>query len=280
MSWLELYLLALPLLFGALIGSFLNVVILRWPAEQSIIRPGSACPVCHTAIAWYDNLPILSWMLLRARCRHCRSPISWRYPAIEALTAVLSLLTFWRFIPEAVTFSGVGLLSWAFYFSLVAGLVAITFIDLEHYLIPDEISLGGIPVGIVGSFLLYPAGGALVSGWESIQGAVIGAGVLLGVRVAYQLLRKQEGMGLGDVKMMGLLGAFLGPHPALLFILLVSSLLGALIGVGTIVFKGEDLKYALPFGPFLAVGALIYLLWGYQLAPLMFPLGLDPMLEP
>lgn len=280
MSWLELYLLALPLLFGALIGSFLNVVILRWPAEQSILRPRSACPACHTTIAWYDNIPILSWLLLRARCRHCGAAISLRYPAIEGLTATLSLLTFWRFIPVPALFTGVGLLSWAFYFSLVAGLVAITFIDLEHYLIPDEISLGGIPVGILGSFLLYPAGGALASGWASIQGAVIGSAVLMGVRMAYQLLRKQEGMGLGDVKMMGLLGAFLGPHPALLFILLVSSLLGALIGVGTIVFKGEDLKYALPFGPFLAVGAILYLLFGYELAPLMFPLGLDPVLEP
>lgn len=280
MTWLELYLLALPLLFGALIGSFLNVVILRWPAEQSIIRPGSACPSCHTPIAWYDNIPMLSWLVLRARCRHCGTSISWRYPAIEALTAGLSLLTFWRFVPVPEAFTGVGLASWAFYFSLVAGLVAITFIDLEHYLIPDEISLGGIPVGIAGSFVLYPLGGALVSGWESLQGAVIGAGVLLGVRVLYQLLRKQEGMGLGDVKMMGLLGAFLGPHPALLFILLVSSLVGALLGVATIVFKGQDLKYALPFGPFLALGALLYLFWGYDLAPLMFPLGLDPVLAP
>lgn len=272
MSPLELYLLAVPFVFGCLIGSFLNVVIVRWPEERSIVTPRSSCPKCGNFIAWYDNIPLISWTVLRGKCRHCDNPISIRYPLVELLTGVLSVLTFQRFIPTPLQLSEVGVVSWVVYFALVAGLVAITFIDFEHYLIPDEISLGGIPVGIVGVGILQWMGGGIIDIQSSLLGVLFGAGSLMLVRTAYYLVRKQEGMGLGDVKMMGLLGAFLGAHPALLFILFVSSFLGAVIGILVMVLRRQDLKYALPFGPFLAIAAVIYLLWGWQYASLLAPL--------
>lgn len=277
MNLLEIYLHALPLIFGALIGSFLNVVIVRWPEERSIITPRSSCTQCGTMIAWYDNIPILSYLILRGRCRQCGTGISARYPLVEALTAVLSWLTFQRFIPTPFDLSAVNVGAYVLYFALVAGLVAITFIDFEHYLIPDEISLGGIPVGILGVTVLEWMGGGIIDWKSSVLGALLGAGSLLAVRGIYFLVRKQEGMGLGDVKMMGLLGAFLGYHPALLFILFFSSLLGAGIGIAVMLLRKEDLKYALPFGPFLAIAAVFYLLWGWEYASFFLPTQLYPI---
>ncbi|MFM7204709.1 MAG: prepilin peptidase [Myxococcota bacterium] len=277
MSGLELYLHVLPLLLGALIGSFLNVVIVRWPAERSIVTPRSACPVCETPIAWYDNIPLLSYAILRGRCRHCGTSISWRYPAVEALTAFLCWLTFQRFIPTPMHFEGPQVAAWLLYFALVAGLLAITVIDFEHYLIPDEISLGGIPVGILGVLGLDYLGSGIIRFEESVLGAIIGAGVLAAVRGLYFLLRKQEGMGLGDVKMMGLLGAFLGYHPALMFIIFVSSMLGSVVGITLMLVRKEGLQYALPFGPFLAIAGVIYLLGGSHYAAVFIPMSTTPL---
>jgi leader peptidase (prepilin peptidase)/N-methyltransferase len=268
-TYLTLYLNLLPFIFGTLIGSFLNVVIYRWPRELSVVSPPSACPGCNTPIAWYDNIPLISWTLLGAKCRICKTPISWRYPAIEFLTGFMSWVTFRRFVPDLLQVDQVSILSWVLYFYLVACLIAIVFIDFEHYLIPDILSLPAIPIGILGTWGLNLLGGGLVSVKSAALGAFFGAGVLLLIRGIYQLVRGQEGMGLGDVKMLAMLGAFLGAHPALIFIVFVSSFIGSIVGIGTMVIRREGLQYALPFGPFLAMAALVYLYWGYQFAPLL-----------
>lgn len=255
-------------LFGAVVGSFLNVVIARLPEEQSVVSPRSRCPRCETPIAWYDNIPMVSWLILRARCRSCQLPISIRYPLVELLTAVLSVLTFHRFVanPALMTVEGVAL--YLVYFSFVAALIAITFIDFDHYIIPNEISYPGTALGLLAvAGLDYLDFGQLT--WQSsLMGALIGSGSLLLVMGLYWLVRRVEGMGLGDVKLMAMLGAFLGAHPALLFILFVSSFLGSVVGIGMMLFKGKDMKYALPFGPFLAGSAVVYLLWGHLIVPL------------
>jgi leader peptidase (prepilin peptidase)/N-methyltransferase len=269
-----LYLNSLPVVLGALIGSFLNVVIGRWPEGKSVVRPHSACPRCDAPIAWYDNVPVFSYLALGARCRYCRTFISPRYPLVECLTALLSWLTFLRFVPDPGHVGGAQVAEYLFYFAFVAALIAITFIDFDWHLIPDEISLWGIGVGIVGVTALDRAGWGIVPWWSSILGAVLGAGVLLMVRLAYYLVRRREGMGLGDVKMLAMMGAFLGVHPALMFIIFVSSFLGSVVGILSMVLFRRDLKYELPFGPFLAIGGLLYLLWGYRVVELVIPADL------
>ncbi len=273
MGFVAIYANAVVLVFGAILGSFLNVVIVRWPKEESIVRPRSACPRCGRLIAWYDNIPILSFLLLRARCRHCGQPISWRYPLVEGLTAVLSLLVFHRFVGDVTHMKPGEVGAYLLYFGFVAGLVAITFIDLEHYLIPDVITLTSIPVGILGVWAVQDVPGVPTGVRGSVIGALVGGGSLYLLRLVYQLIRKHEGMGLGDVKMLAMIGTFLGPHPALVFVIFVSSFLGSVVGIVMMVLRGKGLKFALPFGPFLAVGAIVYLLWGYRLAAMFVPVA-------
>ncbi len=275
MDWFSIYVNMVVAVFGAIIGSFLNVVIVRWPKEQSIVTPRSACPRCGHTIPWYDNLPVLSFLLLRGRCRYCGEPISWRYPLVEVLTAVLSVMVFHRFVRDIyhIRLEEVG--AYLLYFGFVAGLVAITFIDLEHYLIPDMITLTSIPVGILGVWAIQDVPGAPTTVRGAVLGALIGGGSLYLLRLAYQLVRKHEGMGLGDVKMLAMIGTFLGPHPALVFVIFISSFLGSVVGIAMMALKGTGLKYALPFGPFLAVGAVVYLLWGYAYAYRLLPVGPD-----
>ena len=273
MGWFSVYINVVVAVFGAIVGSFLNVVIVRWPKEQSIVRPRSACPRCGHAIAWYDNLPVLSFLLLRARCRNCGEPISWRYPLVELLTAGLALLVFHRFVDDIQHISVGQIGAFLLYFGFVAGMVAITFIDLEHYLIPDMVTLTSIPVGILGVWAIQDVPGVPTGVRGAVLGALIGGGSLYLLRILYQLVRKDEGMGLGDVKMMAMIGTFLGPHPALVFVIFVSSFLGSVVGVVMMALRGKGLKYALPFGPFLAVGAVVYLLWGYAYAVKFLPIA-------
>lgn len=267
LGW-TLYWFGAAFLFGAVVGSFLNVVIARLPEEQSVVSPRSRCPRCETQIAWYDNIPMLSWIILRAKCRACQLPISARYPLVELLTAVLSVLTFHRFVANPAVMTVEGVVLYLVYFSFVAALVAITFIDFDHYIIPNEISYPGTALGLLlVAGLDYLDFGQLT--WQSsLLGALIGSGSLLLVMGVYWLVRRVEGMGLGDVKLMAMLGAFLGAHPALLFILFVSSFLGSVVGIGMMLFQGKDMKYALPFGPFLAGSAVAYLLWGHLMVPM------------
>jgi leader peptidase (prepilin peptidase)/N-methyltransferase len=238
------------IIFGAMVGSFLNVCIHRLPKEESIVRPGSHCPKCKTPIRFYDNIPLLSYLLLGGKCRHCKAPISIQYPIVEAITALSSFFLF-------ITF-GVSL-SFFYYFSFVAALIAITVIDLYHQIIPDVISLPGIVIGLLGSLVI-----SQITFWSSLIGVISGGGSLFLVATVYQWLFKREGMGGGDVKLLAMIGAFLGWKAVILTIFL-SSFIGSIIGITVMLIKGKDFKYAIPFGPFLALGAVISLFWGENL---------------
>lgn len=246
---------ALPYLMvfvvSACVGSFLNVCIFRVPEGKSIVSPASSCPGCNTPIKFYDNIPILSWLLLGGRCRSCGSSISIEYPLVEAITGVFGLTLFIRFGPTLDFFV------WSLF---IAALVVITFIDLRHRIIPNVISLPGIGVGFSASVLLsYPefVSGALYS----FAGILLGGGLLLTIATAYHKATGKEGMGGGDIKLLAMIGAFLG-WKGVLFTLFTASLAGAVIGGGIMLAKGKDSRYAVPFGPFLALGALGSLLFG------------------
>ncbi len=235
---------------GVVVGSFLNVCIYRIPEGQSIVSPPSACPKCGHQIRWYQNVPILSYLFLAGKCASCRARISLRYPAIELLTGTLFALVLYYF-----GFSPATLIYWMF----VSALIVITFIDLDHQIIPDIISLPGIAVGFICSFFV-----PWLSWLDSCLGIVAGAGILLTIAWIYEKLAKREGMGGGDIKLLGMLGAFLG-WKAILPVVFLASLSGTLIGVPLMLLRRGNTKLAIPFGPFLAMAALIYLFWGREL---------------
>jgi leader peptidase (prepilin peptidase) / N-methyltransferase len=243
---------------GLIVGSYLNVVIYRVPLGLSTVLPRSRCPHCGAAIRMVDNVPVLSFLLLRGRCRQCGAHISWRYPAVEAATAALFLACFLRFgiSPEAPVAA-----------LLAALLLALAMIDYDHMILPDVLTYPGIALGI----LLQPlvSWARLWEGpWGAVAGAALGAlaggGLLLAVWTAWYLWRREEGMGLGDVKMLALLGAFLGWR-GMLVSLFAAALLGSVAGLTLMAFRGADLKARLPFGVFLALGGLIALFAGEPL---------------
>ncbi len=246
------------IIFGAMIGSFLNVCIFRLPREESIVTPGSHCPYCHKPIDFYDNIPLISYLLLKGKCRRCHGPISLQYPLVEAITALFSLVLFAKYGPS---------LSYLFYFSFIAGLIAITVIDLYYQIIPDVISLPGIGVGLLASLVL-----PRITFFDSLMGIVAGGGSLFVVAALYQWLFKREGMGGGDVKLLAMIGAFLG-WKAVILTILVSSLIGSITGIAVMIAKGRNFKYAIPFGPFLSLGAVISLFYGEAL--IQWYLGLN-----
>jgi leader peptidase (prepilin peptidase)/N-methyltransferase len=234
---------------GAAIGSFLNVLICRLPEGLSIISPSSHCPKCKHAIRFYDNIPVISYLILKGKCRDCQEKISPRYPLVEALTALMSLLLFWKF-----GFS----LKYLFAFVFTCSLIVITFIDFDHQIIPDVITLPGIPLfSLMAIFFMG------VPWLQVVLGVLIGGGCLYVVAVVYELITKREGMGGGDIKLLAMLGGFLG-WESLIFIVFVSSFLGALVGISMMIVKGKDMKYAVPFGPFLSIAAVAYLFVGQQ----------------
>jgi len=234
-------------IYGAVVGSFLNVCICRLPESRSVVSPPSSCPFCGYRIRWYDNVPIVSFILLKGKCRSCGVGISFRYPLVEALNGLLTLLLFLKFGPT---------LTFLVLFIFCSSLVAITFIDIDHQIIPDVISLPGIVIGFGLSFFLP------YLGWrDSLIGLIAGGGSLLFVAYAYQLLTGKEGMGGGDVKLMAMMGAFLGWR-SVPFIIFAASLVGSIIGVGLMVARGRDAKLAIPFGPFLAFSAILYIFYG------------------
>ncbi len=264
------------LVVGACVGSFLNVVIHRIPNDESIVFPNSACPNCKSAIKPYDNLPLLSWLMLRGKCRNCRNPISARYPAVELLTALLFVLVYWRigfdwFLPVGLVFT--------------ATMVALIFIDAENMILPDVINypllffallvrllfpifVGSERFADIGIFPLtylqgYPIW--LVSLGGAILGGVVGGGSLWAVGELWKRLRGVDAMGLGDVKMMFAVGALLGWRSTLLSIFL-GAFSGAIIGVFLLSRQKEkDLQMQIPFGIFLGIGSLIALLFGESL---------------
>jgi len=307
--WLSVF----AFVFGAFVGSFLNVCIYRIPRGESIVFPGSHCPSCKTKIRPYHNIPLISYGVLRGRCPSCRETISPRYPLVEFLTALLGLLLARRF-GATVEFVG--------YFAFSAALIVVSGIDLAHRIIPDRISLPGIGAGLIFSLVT-----SRMDFIDSVVGTVTGGGSLLLVTLAYmgyvrlrerfkgvaheaeteralkgmslEELKKEaalygvemdpgegrqaivkgiaeaksEGMGGGDIKLLAMIGAFLGGWRSILFVILVGSFLGCVVGVPLMVSKGRDSKYAIPFGPFLAAGAIIYLIWGTEIIRWYFGLG-------
>jgi leader peptidase (prepilin peptidase)/N-methyltransferase len=233
---------------GVCVGSFLNVCIYRLPRGQSLASPPSRCPHCERPLRWYHNIPIVSWVALRGRCAHCQAPISIQYPVIELVTALVWLLIVWM--------TPVGWLL-ASRLVLATALIVLFMIDLEHQLLPNVITLPGIVVGLAFSVVAPPRPA------DALLGALLGGGVLYAIAAAYYLLRKEEGMGMGDVKMLAMVGAFLGWR-AVLLTLVLSSFAGAVIGVVMMGLQKGSMRYALPFGTFLAVGALIAMLFGEQ----------------
>jgi leader peptidase (prepilin peptidase)/N-methyltransferase len=242
------HLLALyALVLGLVVGSYLNVVIHRVPRGVSTVLPVSRCPACDTRIRARDNVPLLSYLLLRGRCRNCGAPIAWRYPMVEAATGVLFVACLLRFGP-----------TWS---ALVAALfgccmIALALIDLEHYILPDRITIPGIALGLLAQPLV---------GWAGLRsaliGAAVGAGVILGMNLVWQALRGVQGFGLGDVKMLAMIGAFLGLS-GVLVTLFLAALLGSITGLALMARGRIRLQSRLPFGFFLSIGALAALFWG------------------
>jgi leader peptidase (prepilin peptidase) / N-methyltransferase len=241
--------LAIVTFLGLAIGSFLNVVIHRLPRNQSLVSPGSRCPSCGYSLGAADNVPVLSYLLLAGRCRKCRTRISIRYPIVELITGALFVLFY-------VFFGWTALLAVRLLF--VSAMIALFAIDLEHHLLPDAITLPGIVVGLIASAFLPPG---LVS---ALIGTAIGGGVLWAVGEAYYRYSGQEGMGGGDVKMLAMIGAFLGWQQVIVT-LIFSSIAGSIIGLLVIAIKRGGMKHALPYGTFLAIAAVLASLWGEPL---------------
>ena len=241
--------------FGAIVGSFLNVCIFRLPAEASIVKPRSQCPYCDHPIRNRDNIPLISFIVLRGKCRDCGGKISWRYPLVELITALLALLLFLKY----------GLtLSFLIFFIFTAVLIVITFIDLDHQIIPDILTLPGIPIFCLAAIFLLK-----IPWLEALLGLLIGGGIFFTIAFVYELITKREGMGGGDIKLLAMIGGFLG-WKSLIFVLLFSSFSGAIIGITAMLIKKQDMKYAVPFGPFLAAAAVAYLFWGDAFMRLLF----------
>jgi leader peptidase (prepilin peptidase)/N-methyltransferase len=244
-------------IIGLCIGSFMNVCIYRLPMSKSIVSPPSACMVCGYQIRFYDNIPVLSYLFLKGRCRKCQTPISIRYPIVELLTGLFAVCVTLKFGPS---------LEALVYFVFIATLIVITYIDIDHQIIPDIISLPGIPIFFAASFAL-PS----VTVTDALLGILLGGGSLFAVAWAYSVIRKMEGMGGGDIKLLAMMGGLIG-WQGVLFTIFTASAIGTLVGVGVMMKDQGDMKMALPFGPFLSIGAITYVLLGAELTRWYFDL--------
>lgn len=264
----EIFTYILSFIFGSIIGSFLNVCIYRLPREESIVYPGSRCTSCKESISFYNNIPILSYLFLKGKCSNCGERISAKYPLVEILTGVLFLSTVFTYGLSIETL---------FLLIFISSLIAITFIDLEHMIIPNVITYPGIVVGVLYNAIITKWSNAeeFISSFsfdmgnffsllkevpilDSIFGIILGGGILLLVAYAYKAVKKRDGMGMGDVKLLAMIGAFFG-WEGVLFVIFLGSILGSIIGISIIIAKKGDMKYALPFGPFLSIAAVIYI---------------------
>src|SRR5581483_8832125 len=258
-------LLFIAFVFGAVVGSFLNVCIARIPKGESIVRPPSHCPECRALIPLYCNVPLISYLLLRGRCRSCQKTISLRYPLVELLTAVVALALMRRF--------GV---SYSFFviFLFAAALIVISFIDLDVRIVPDVISLPGIVLGllfaVLGYFLFDGADEIVPSPLSSLIGMLLGGGFLLATAWLYEKITGVEGMGGGDIKLLAMIGAFLG-WPSVPVTLFFASLVGSVVGLACMFITGAGRRLALPFAPFLCSGAVLFIFFGEDLIRLYLP---------
>lgn len=258
MTWL------IEFIVGAAVGSFLNVCIGRIPNEESVVMPSSRCPKCRTPIAFYDNIPLVSFILLGARCRSCSTPISWRYFGVELLMGLMAIALYYRF--------GFGF-DFVVGFIFVAGLIVVSFIDLDVRIVPDVISLPGIILGLVFSvlgYLLAPNDSILPSPLSSVVGALAGGGFLLATAWIYEKMTGIEGLGGGDIKLLAMIGAFLG-WPSIPITLFFASLVGSIVGLGCMLLTGAGRRLALPFAPFLCSGAVLFIFFGQDLIKFYLP---------
>ena len=247
----DLWIVGIIFILGLCIGSFLNVCIYRLPASKSIVDPPrSICPNCNNPILFYDNIPVLSYLCLKGRCRYCHTRISFRYPLVELITGTAAVNVFFT---SGVTLEGL------IYFVFISSLIVITFIDIDHKIIPDIITLPGIPLGLAASFAL-PA----VTFKASLLGLLIGGGSLLCVAWVYTLITGNDGMGGGDIKLLGMMGTIVG-WKGVIFTIFVSSMVGTCVGMILMLVKGKNMKFAIPFGPFLSVGAISYIFFGERI---------------
>ena len=240
----------ITLALGLIFGSFLNVVIGRLPEGLSVVSPGSRCPSCETPIKWYDNIPVLSYLLLMGKCRKCKTHISIRYPVVELLTMILFLAVRMKFGWNLALF----LREWPF----ILLLVAITFIDLDHRIIPDPLSLGGLVLGLATCWLSQDP-----TPLQAVMGAAVGFGSFYALAWVYQVSTGRSGLGGGDIKLLAMLGAFVGPKGVFITVM-VSSILGSVVGiVWALVNRRKNImKVSIPYGPFLVIGSLFYFLLG------------------
>jgi leader peptidase (prepilin peptidase)/N-methyltransferase len=234
-------------IMGACIGSFLNVCIHRLPAYKSIVRPPSSCPACNTPIRFYDNIPIVSYILLRGRCRHCHAGISFRYVCVEIITGLSALISVMKY-----GFSVQALII----FSFISALIVITYIDMDHKIIPNRITLPGIPICLLASFA-FPE----LAFKDAVLGLIAGGGSLFLIAWSYKAITKKDGMGGGDIKLLAMIGAMIG-WQGVVFTIYVASALGTVIGLPLMLAKRKNMKYAIPFGPFLSIGSITYIFFG------------------
>lgn len=250
----------LVFILGLLWGSFFNVCIVRLPQDQSVLWGRSACPKCKSTIPWFCNIPVLSFLFLKGKCRNCKAPISLEYPLVELFSGLmfLGLFLYFGWTKDLVA-NGI----------LCSALLVISVIDLHHQIIPDEISLPGIVVGFFASLWM-----GKILWWQSLLGILFGGGSFLAVAWGYEKISKKEGLGGGDIKLLAMIGAWLGVQ-SLLIVIIISSLMGSIIGIAVMIFQKKDFKTAIPFGPFLALGAVAYIFFGPELQSLLFP-SLNP----
>jgi len=247
---MNLYLGLYAFFMGLAIGSFLNVCIYRIPLKKSIARPPSSCPHCGKRIKFYENIPLISYLFLKGKCRYCHHPISWQYPLVEILIGFISLFLFIKF--------GI---NYQYILSLffISNLLIISLIDIEHMIIPDVLSLSGILLGWASSFII-----SNLTWTDSLIGSLAGGGGLYLVAIGFAYLTGKEGMGGGDIKLLAMIGAWMGWRP-LPLIILMASLSGLVIGLSLMIFSGKGLGAKIPFGPYLSLGAIIYFFFGFQI---------------
>ncbi len=232
---------------GACIGSFLNVCIYRLPEEKSIISPSSHCPFCKNKLKWYHNIPIISYIFLQGKCAYCKKKISIRYPIVELLSGFFTIINYKIF---GLSFD------FFFYTIFIYLIIIVIFADLKYMIIPDEVSIGGIIIGFIMSFFSNS-----ITWMQSLVGIIVGGGILYSIIIIYYFITKKEGMGGGDIKLIAMIGAFLGLK-SIFFVIFIGSLLGTIIGIPVMIIKKKDKNLAIPFGPFLSIAAIIYIYLG------------------
>lgn len=256
---------------GLVIGSFLNVFVARIPEDRSL-WPRSACPSCAAPVRWYDNLPVVSYLVLRGRCRDCAAPIPRTYPLVELLGGGIAFLCWRRFVPGPEALDAPHLLAWLVFFTFLSLLLAQSLVDLRHHIIPDETSIYAVPVGILGAAALQWVGYDAWPdvGWrQAVLGALLGGGFLGITALVAELVLGREGLGWGDVKLLAMIGAFLGALPGAFLTLLIGSLIGSIAALVHLAWTRR--RAYLPMGPAFALGAAVYVLYGDVLLRSIFP---------